>query len=135
VVKTQPKQPDNVPKSNTTNQLRKKKIMKCQLLASLVALTLMFPNVPASAGSGAELWNATGKTITVTICDLYRGVRPIDCQDKVYKGGEYSTLKCNTPVCTVVVQPANGVRYQKVRYTDGMGVTYNDYGLRTFVPK
>jgi hypothetical protein len=60
--------------------------MKYQLLASLVALTLMFPNVPASAGSGAELWNATGKTITVTICGIKRG-RSADCHDKVYKGG------------------------------------------------
>jgi hypothetical protein len=108
--------------------------MKYKLLASLVALTLMLPNVPASAGSGAELWNATGKTITVTVCGLYRGVRPIDCQDRVYKGGEYSTLSCNSSICTAAVQPAKGVRYQKVRFTNGVGVTYNDYGLRTVEP-
>jgi hypothetical protein len=107
--------------------------MKYKLLASLVILSTLAPSIPAWADAPL-LWNATKKTITVTICDLYRGVKPIDCQDKMYKSGEYSTLQCNTPVCTVAVQPTGKIRYQKVRYTDGMGVTFNDYGLHSYVP-
>jgi hypothetical protein len=108
--------------------------MKHKLLASLATLLLLVPSVPASAGS-AELWNATKQTVVMTTCAISRAGIPLDCDDRVFKGGEYTTLQCTrTRTCSVSVKPAGKIRFQKVLYTDGMGVTLDVYELHAFDP-
>jgi hypothetical protein len=106
--------------------------MKYKLLASLAMLSLLTSGIPASA---AELWNATKQTVILTTCAISRIGLPLDCDDRVFKGGEYTTLQCTrTRTCTVAVKPTGKIRYQKVFYTDGMGVTLNEVRLRAFDP-
>jgi hypothetical protein len=105
--------------------------MKCKVLASLVVLTLLIPSSPILAVPRVpQLWNYTQQTVTFTVCGYSPKYRATICDDVIYKPGDYGELSCKVGTCTASVL-VNGSR-QKVRYTDGMGVTLDRRGLRSF---
>jgi hypothetical protein len=101
--------------------------MKYKHSANLVVPFLILSALPASADP--VLWNYTTRTVDFAVCELYRGVVPRNCEGRQFKRGEFTALKCNTSTCSVAVRPIGKIRYQKVYFRNGAGVTLDDYGL------
>ena len=86
----------------------------------------------ASADSVPLLWNYTKQAVNFTICDPSKRN---SCEYYTFESGQSSLLLCDAPRCTVAVQATGKIKYQKVSYSYGMGVTLDSRGLRSFTYK
>jgi hypothetical protein len=98
--------------------------MKFKVFASLAICALLIPISPVLAVPRLPLfWNKTPQTVTFTVCGYEPGTRIYTCDEGTYTHGGYGALHCGVGTCTLSV---NG---QKVRYTEGMGVTLDKKGV------
>jgi hypothetical protein len=109
---------------STSSQQTRRKNMKFKVFLSLVMSILLVPNSSVFAAPAEPLfWNRTQKRVTFTVCGYEPGTRIYTCDEGTYNPEGYGALHCGIGTCTLSV---NG---QKVRYTEGMGVTLNKYGV------
>jgi hypothetical protein len=104
--------------------------VKYKALASLVVLTLLIPSLPVLAVPRVPLlWNRTNQNVTFTICGYTPKYRTNTCDDVTHPPEGYGDLRCDVGTCIAIVRPIGKITRQRVRYTDGMGVTLDKYGV------